>query len=75
MSDKITSPLNDGIRRRKNRFMWLGTGCFTVRQTTFKATLSKVVKHEKMCSDNQHIFILFIIHTFSFLISKVMDLL
>jgi hypothetical protein len=28
---------------------------FNVEQTTFKTALSKVGKHEKTCSDNQHV--------------------
>ena len=36
---------------------------------------SKVIKHEKMCSDNQHTLILFAFDTFDFLSSDVVDLL
>jgi hypothetical protein len=36
---------------------------------------SKVIKHEKMCSDNQHTLILFALDTFDFLASDVVDLL
>jgi len=35
----------------------LGVGPVTVGQTALKAASSKVVKHEKACSDNQHAFI------------------
>jgi hypothetical protein len=34
-----------------------------------------VAKHEKMCSDNQHIFIPFTFDTFGFLAPEVVDLL
>ena len=36
---------------------------------------SKVVKHEKTCSDNQHVFISFVFDTFGFLAAEVLDLL
>jgi hypothetical protein len=45
--------------------LWVGN--FTVGQTALKAASSKMVKHEKACSDNQHVFILFVIDTFGFL--------
>jgi hypothetical protein len=47
--------------------MGLTTGGFTVGQAALKATSSKVVKYEKLCSDNQHAFILFAFDTFGFL--------
>jgi len=53
----------------------LGVGAFTVGQTALKTTSSKVDKHEKVCSDNQHIFISFTFDTFSFLAADVVDLL
>ncbi|RHN68840.1 hypothetical protein MtrunA17_Chr3g0118311 [Medicago truncatula] len=37
---------------------------FTVGQTTLKTMSSKVVKHEKICSNNQHVFVLFAFDTF-----------
>ncbi|MCH86851.1 auxilin-like protein, partial [Trifolium medium] len=40
---------------------------FTMRQTALKATSSKVAKHEKAYSNNQHAFIPFAFDTFSFL--------
>jgi len=48
---------------------------FTVGQAALKAALSKVVKHEKACSDNQHAFILFAFDTFGFLAPEVVNLL
>ena len=36
--------------------MRLGVGPFTVGQTALKVASSKVAKHEKACSDNQHAF-------------------
>lgn len=50
-------------------------GDFTVGQTALKAASSKVVKHEKACSDNQHAFIQFAFDTFGFLASEAVDLL
>jgi hypothetical protein len=40
-----------------------------------KATLCKVAKHEKACSNNQHAFILFAFDTFDFLAPQVVSLL
>jgi len=34
----------------------LGVGPFTVGQTVLKVASSKVAKHEKACSGNQHAF-------------------
>ena len=40
-----------------------------------KVALSKVVKHDKACYDNQHAFIQFPFDTFDFLESEVVDIL
>jgi len=53
----------------------LGVRDFTVGQAVLKAASSKVTKHEKTCSDNQHSFIPFVFDTFGFLASEVVDLL
>jgi hypothetical protein len=53
----------------------LGVGPFTVGQAALKVASSKVAKHEKACSDNQHVFIPFAFDTFGFLAPKVVDLL
>jgi hypothetical protein len=53
----------------------LETEDFTVGHTALKTASSKVAKHEKMCSDNQHIFIPFTFDTFGFLAPEVVDLL
>jgi hypothetical protein len=53
----------------------LGTEDFTVGYAALKAASSKVAKHEKVCSDNQHVFIPFAFDTFDFLASEVVDLL
>jgi hypothetical protein len=45
----------------------LATEDFIVRQAALKAASSKIVKHEKACSDNQHAFIPFAFYTFGFL--------
>jgi len=48
---------------------------FTIGQTALKVASSKVAKHEKACSDNQHAFIPFAFDTFDFLAPEVVDLL
>jgi len=53
----------------------LGVGPFTVGQTALKAASSKVAKHEKACSDNQHAFIPFAFDTFGFLAPEAVGLL
>jgi hypothetical protein len=53
----------------------LGTGDFTAGHAALKATSNKVAKHEKACSDNQHVFIPFAFDTFDFLAPEVVDLL
>ncbi|MCI13360.1 auxilin-like protein, partial [Trifolium medium] len=45
----------------------LTTEDFTVGQTALKAASSKVAKHERACSGNQHAFIPFAFDTFGFL--------
>jgi hypothetical protein len=53
-----------------------GAETFTAEQkTSLKATSSKVVKHEKTWSYNQHSFIPFTFDTFSFLAPDTIDLL
>jgi len=44
-------------------------------QATLKVASSKVAKHEKTCSDNQHTFIPFAFNTFGFLALEVVNLL
>jgi len=41
----------------------LGVETFTVGHAPLKVVSSKVAKHEKACSDNQHVFILFAFDT------------
>ncbi|GAU30880.1 hypothetical protein TSUD_15660 [Trifolium subterraneum] len=53
----------------------LGVGDFTVGQAALKATSSKMSKHEKACSDNQHVFIPFAFDTFGFLAPEAVTLL
>ena len=53
----------------------LVVGAFTIEQTALKVASSKEVKHEKVCYDNQHAFILFAFETFGFLTPEVVDLL
>jgi hypothetical protein len=45
----------------------LRADAFTTGQTNFKAASSKVVEHEKSCSDNQHASIPFVFDIFDFL--------
>jgi hypothetical protein len=40
-----------------------------------KAASNKIAKHEKACSDNQHVFIPFVFDTFDFLAPKAVNLL
>ncbi|MFS8002132.1 hypothetical protein Hanom_Chr13g01198491 [Helianthus anomalus] len=49
----------------------LGSSAFTVGQTAS----GKVLKHEKACLDNQHVFIPFEFDTFGFLAPEAVDLL
>ncbi|PNY14294.1 auxilin-like protein, partial [Trifolium pratense] len=60
---------------RVSPLVGLRTGDFIVGQEALKAASSKVVKHEKACSDNQHVFIPFAFDTFGFLAPDVVDLL
>jgi hypothetical protein len=48
---------------------------FTVRQAALKAASSKVAKHERACSNNQHAFIPFAFDTFGFLGPNVVNIL
>ncbi|MCI60704.1 xylem serine proteinase, partial [Trifolium medium] len=43
-------------------------------RTILKAASSKMGKHEKACSDKQHVFISFAFDTFDFLAPEVIDL-
>ena len=52
----------------------LGVMVFTVGQAALKVMSSKVSKHEKACSDNQHLFIPFVFDIFVFLAPEVVDL-
>ena len=59
---------------RVSPLVGLCVGHFTVGHATLKAASSKVAKHEKACSDNQHAFIPFAFDTFGFLAPEVVDL-
>ncbi|KAL6521158.1 hypothetical protein OROGR_017727 [Orobanche gracilis] len=48
---------------------------FTMRQAALQAASCKVMKHEKACIENQHMFIPFAFDTFGFLAPDVVDLL
>ncbi|KAL4564267.1 hypothetical protein LXL04_028325 [Taraxacum kok-saghyz] len=48
---------------------------FTMGQTVLKAASCKVMKHEKACIENQHVFIPFVFDTFGFLAPEAVDLL
>ncbi|KAJ0468398.1 hypothetical protein HanIR_Chr14g0696171 [Helianthus annuus] len=56
---------------RVSLLVGLGGSAFTVGQ----AASGKVIKHEKACLDNQHVFIAFAFDTFGFLALEVVDLL
>jgi hypothetical protein len=53
----------------------LGVGDFIVGRAALKAASSKMTKHEKACSDNQHVFIPFAFDTFGFLAPEAVNLL
>jgi len=53
----------------------LGDRAFMIGQSVLKAASSKVVTHEKTCSNNQHVFIQFVFDTFGFLALEFVDLL
>ncbi|GJY28842.1 hypothetical protein Tco_0404609 [Tanacetum coccineum] len=48
---------------------------FTAGQTALKAASGKVIKHEKACIENQHVFIPFAFDTFGFLAPEAVELL
>ncbi|KAK2420855.1 hypothetical protein QL285_031545 [Trifolium repens] len=50
----------------------LTTRDFAVGQAALKAASSKVAKHERVCSENQHVFIPFAFETFGFLASEAL---
>ncbi|KAK2441803.1 hypothetical protein QL285_013051 [Trifolium repens] len=53
----------------------LGVGDFIVGRAALKAASSKMAKHEKECTDNQHIFIPSAFDTFGFLALEAVNLL
>ncbi|GJR39301.1 hypothetical protein Tco_1214985 [Tanacetum coccineum] len=53
----------------------LGSQGFIVGQAALKATSCKVTKHEKVCIENQHVFILLAFDTFDFLAPEAVKLL
>ncbi|KAF5801739.1 hypothetical protein HanXRQr2_Chr06g0251561 [Helianthus annuus] len=53
----------------------LGSRAFTVGQAALKAAPGKVIKHEKACLDNQHVFIPLAFDAFGFLAPEAVDLL
>jgi hypothetical protein len=53
----------------------LTTADFTVGQVALKAASSKVAKHERACSENQHVFIPFAFDTFGFLAPEAVNVL
>jgi hypothetical protein len=55
--------------------MGLGVKDFTLGRTILIAALSKMVKYEKTCAYNQHIFISFAFDTFGFLAQEIVKLL
>nr|GEX39069.1 auxilin-like protein [Tanacetum cinerariifolium] len=48
---------------------------FTVGHATLKDASCKMIKHEKACNENQHVFIPFAFDTFGFLAPKAVELL
>jgi len=53
----------------------LGVRAFIIGQAALKVASSKMAKHKKACSDNQHAFIPFAFYTFGFLAPEAVDLL
>ena len=53
----------------------LGVRTFTVGRVALKPGSNRMAKHEKACSDNQHVFIPFVFYTFGFLAPEAVDLL
>ncbi|KAK2400699.1 hypothetical protein QL285_050372 [Trifolium repens] len=53
----------------------LGVGDFIMGRAALKAASSKMAKHEKACTDNQHIFIPFAFDTFGCLAPEAVNLL
>lgn len=53
----------------------LGSRVFTMMHAALKDASCKMVKHEKICIENQHTFIHFAIDTFGFLTPDVVKLL
>jgi hypothetical protein len=62
----------DLTRVPTRRTMYLG---FYYGTNNPQAASSKVAKHRKVCSDNQHGFISFAFDTFDFIIPKIVELL
>jgi len=60
---------------RASQLMRLGIGDFTIGHAILKVVSSKVIKREKTCSNNQHVFIPFAFATFGFQALKAVDLL
>ncbi|MCI54579.1 auxilin-like protein, partial [Trifolium medium] len=52
----------------------LGVRDFTVGQAALKVASSKMAKYEKVCSDNQHVFMPFAFDTFGFLAPEAVNL-
>jgi hypothetical protein len=60
---------------RVSSLVGLTIGDFTVGQAALKTASSKVAKHERVCSNNQHAFIPFAFDTFGFLAADAVDIL
>ncbi|KAJ0449913.1 putative exostosin [Helianthus annuus] len=55
--------------------VWLKDKGFVVGQSVLKAEASKVAKHEKVCLENQHVFVPFAFDTFGGLVPDAVRLL
>ncbi|GJV76417.1 RNA-directed DNA polymerase, eukaryota [Tanacetum coccineum] len=64
-------------KRLKDVFegVWLSSRGFTAGLTALKVASGKVIKHEKSCIENQHVFIPFAFDTFGFLAPEAVELL
>jgi len=58
---------------RVSPLVGLGVEAFTVGHAALKYASNKVAKHENVCPDNQHAFILFAFDTFGFLAPTTVD--
>jgi hypothetical protein len=74
-SKKLRGKYTCGDLTEISALVGLGVETFTVGGTTLKVATSKVTKHDKALSNNQHIFIPFAFTFFYFLAPETVDFL